>query len=76
MLGCAAEMVAGRGVEVSTVVCFGDPRRELERIAADHDVDLIAVGPRGLGGFAKLVVGTVAGHLTEYADVPVAVVPA
>ncbi|MFN3215792.1 MAG: universal stress protein [Acidimicrobiales bacterium] len=75
MLGSAAEMVAEAGVEVSTVVGYGDPRRELERIAAEHDVDLIVVGPRGLGGFAKLVVGTVAGHLTEYADVPVAVVP-
>jgi nucleotide-binding universal stress UspA family protein len=75
MLGSAAEMVAAAGVDVSTVVGYGDPRRELERIAVEHDVDLIAVGPRGLGGFAKLVVGTVAGHLTEYADVPVAVIP-
>lgn len=75
MIGSAAEMVASAGVDVSTIVGYGDPRRELERIAADHDVDLITVGPRGLGGFAKLVVGTVAGHLTEYADVPVAVVP-
>ena len=76
MLGSAAEMVAGAGAELSTVIGYGDPRRELERIAAEHDVDLIVVGPRGLGGFAKMVMGTVAGHLTEYADVPVAVVPA
>lgn len=75
MLAAATEVVAGAGVDVSTVVGYGDPRRELERIASEHDVDLIVVGPRGLGGFAKLVVGTVAGHLTEYAEVPVAVVP-
>lgn len=75
LLGDAAESVAVAGVDVSTVVGYGDPRRELERIAAEHGVDLIVVGPRGLGGFAKLVVGTVAGHLTEYAEVPVAVVP-
>jgi nucleotide-binding universal stress UspA family protein len=76
MLDRAVEHVRSQGVEASVATGFGDPRRELERIADQHGAGLIVVGPRGLGGITKLVLGTVAAHLSEYADRPVVVVPA
>lgn len=75
MVERAAATVGSAGVAVSTVVGVGDPRHELERIADDHAVDLVVVGTRGLGPIAKLITGTVAAHLSEYADRPVAVIP-
>lgn len=75
MLDRAVDEALSQGVEASTVTEFGDPRRELERIADEHAADLIVVGPRGIGGITKLVLGTVAAHLSEYAARPVVVVP-
>lgn len=76
MLERAATEASSKGVEAETVTGFGDPREELERIAEAHGADLIVVGPRGVGGISKLVLGTVASHLTEYAEHPVVVIPA
>lgn len=76
MVEAAAAQLAGQGVDCSTLTVVGDPRRSIEQIADDNQVDLIVVGPRGKGGLTKLVLGTVAAYLTEHADQPVAVVPA
>lgn len=75
MLDEAAKTVVDVGVPCLTATSYGDPRRVLEAMAEEHHADLIVVGPRGLGPIGKLVLGTVAAHLSEYADRPVVVIP-
>jgi nucleotide-binding universal stress UspA family protein len=52
----------------------GLPAQEL--VAASSDADLVVVGSRGGGGFAKLVLGSVSNQVASHAACPVAVIPA
>jgi len=42
--------------------------------AAKEDVDLIIVGTRGLGGFKKMLIGSVSSGVISHANCPVLVV--
>jgi nucleotide-binding universal stress UspA family protein len=42
--------------------------------AESNNVDLIILGSRGLGGFKKLLLGSVASGLSQYSKVPVMIV--
>jgi nucleotide-binding universal stress UspA family protein len=59
--------------EVIVTVTTGDVAEELVR--ASHDADLLVVGSRGSGGFAKLLMGSVSSQVTHHAACPVVVVP-
>ena len=54
-------------------VVNGFAAREL--IAASQDADLLVVGSRGGGGFAKLVMGSVSSQVIQHAACPVVVIP-
>src|SRR5690606_11466224 len=59
-------------VAVERRLVFGEPVPTL--IDAASGADLLVVGARGLGGFARLLVGSVSGQCLEHAPCPVAVV--
>jgi nucleotide-binding universal stress UspA family protein len=59
-------------VLVQPLVKQGRPAKVL--IDESADADLLVVGPRGHGGFAGLVLGSVSQHVAAYAKCPVAVI--
>lgn len=58
-------------VEVRTVVRYGTPASVL--LNAAREASLLVVGSRGLGGFAGLLLGSVAQHCAQHAACPVVV---
>ena len=54
-------------------VCQGDPSEEILRFAEDHDVDLIVIGPEGLTGVGRLLLGSTADKVVRRASCPVLV---
>jgi len=59
------------------VTVLGVPGIPAEKIlGAARDADMIVVGSRGAGGFKKLLMGSVASHVTLHAHCPVVVIPA
>jgi nucleotide-binding universal stress UspA family protein len=61
------------GVPVTVRALSGTAADEL--INASEDADLLVVGARGAGGFARLVLGSVSTQVTHHALCPVVVVP-
>ncbi len=70
--GVASE-IGGTAPEVTVTIVTGDPAEELVR--ASHDADLLVVGARGSGGFARLLLGSVGSQVTHHASCPVVIVP-
>ena len=68
----ARNEIGGTGPEVTVNVVTGDPAEEL--ISASRDADLVAVGSRGSGGFASLLMGSVSSKVTHHAACPVVVI--
>jgi nucleotide-binding universal stress UspA family protein len=52
----------------------GNPADEIVATADDHDVDLVVVGARGLGGMARLLLGSVSERVLRHARCPVLIV--
>ena len=77
----AEELVAGvaaavklEGVSIETHVGSGSPAEMLAELARTGDVDLVAVGHRGRGAVARLLLGSVADRLVQISSKPVLVV--
>jgi nucleotide-binding universal stress UspA family protein len=59
--------------DVTVDVCTGSAAEEL--ITASRRADLLVVGSRGSGGFARLVMGSVSSQVVHHAACPVVVIP-
>ncbi|HEY9085873.1 MAG TPA: universal stress protein [Candidatus Tyrphobacter sp.] len=60
---------------VSTILAYGNPTEELERIAVQANATMIVIGSHGRTGLSRLVMGSVAEGVVRIASVPVMVVP-
>jgi len=62
-------------VRFRCLVRDGAPAEMILRTALDEGADLIVMGSRGHGGFAELLMGSVAHQVSHHARVPVVVIP-
>jgi nucleotide-binding universal stress UspA family protein len=69
-----ASLLRSAGLNVTTVVEFGDPAQTIIGHAQDTYAQLIVVGSRRLGPIASAVLGSVSAHLVDHAPCPVLVV--
>lgn len=60
--------------QVNVTAVSGSPAEEL--LAAAGNADMLVVGSRGAGGFARLLMGSVSAQVTHHAHCPVVVIPA
>lgn len=68
-----AEMGQSQPPSVTVRAVDGFPVQEL--IEASRDADLVVLGSRGAGGFARLTMGSVSSQVVHHAHCPVVVVP-
>ena len=58
--------------ELTVTVAYGSTAEEL--VNASRDADMLVVGSRGNGEFARLLMGSVSSQVARHADCPVAVI--
>jgi len=63
-----------RPKSVTVEVIGGVPAEEL--VNASTDADMIVVGSRGTGGFARLMLGSVGNQVVQHAHCPIVIIPA
>jgi nucleotide-binding universal stress UspA family protein len=61
------------GVPVERTVTSGAPAATI--LEAAEDADLVVIGRRGMGGFKRLLLGSVSEHVARHAPCPVVVMP-
>jgi nucleotide-binding universal stress UspA family protein len=71
----AAGLAGDSGVDIDTVVEFGDKAEALAQVAAKRGASMIVVGSRGESQLKGLVLGSVSHKLLHLSEVPVLVVP-
>jgi nucleotide-binding universal stress UspA family protein len=59
---------------VTVEAVSGIPAEEM--VNASKDADMIVVGSRGVGGFARLLLGSVGSQVVHHAHCPIVIVPA
>jgi nucleotide-binding universal stress UspA family protein len=69
----AAELGQPQPLSVTVRAMTGFPAHEL--IEASREADLVVLGSRGAGGFARLMMGSVSSQVVHHAHCPVVVVP-
>ncbi|MBO0815034.1 MAG: universal stress protein [Actinobacteria bacterium] len=68
-----AQLGEAQPPSVTVRAVTGYPAEEL--INASKDADVLVVGSRGAGGFARLIMGSVSSQVVHHAHCPVVVIP-
>ena len=74
-LGRVRASLEAQGLEVTTMVCIGEPACAILDVAAQQHADLIVINSRGGGGWPLPFLGSVAKKVAGAAAVPVLVLP-
>ncbi|WP_088187954.1 universal stress protein [Desulfosporosinus sp. FKA] len=61
-------------LQIKTVVKRGHAAETIIKYASDNEIDLIVMGTRGLGGFKKMLIGSIAQKVVSYSNTPVMVI--
>jgi nucleotide-binding universal stress UspA family protein len=70
----AAAQLDDKITRVTRYTPTGDPAEEIVATANDFDTDLVVVGARGLGGMARVLLGSVSEKVLHHARCPVLIV--
>jgi nucleotide-binding universal stress UspA family protein len=70
----AAKALLPRSTDVRTLVTEGDPGIEIVRATEEMQIDMIALGSRGLGRLKGFLIGSTSLTAARYARCPVAIV--
>lgn len=68
------ERFVARGLEADTVLLTGEPADEIVKLAAEREVDLIAMSTHGHRFLADLILGSTAHKVRHTVEVPVLLV--
>ena len=74
IVGDAADVFKEKGFKVNTLIKEGHVGKTIVETADELDVDLVAMGTRGLSGIQALILGSVARYVANHAHCPVLVV--
>ena len=72
----AAGQLDDKITRVTRYTPTGDPAEEILKTTQDFDTDLVVVGARGLGGVARVLLGSVSEKVLHHARCPVLIVKA
>ena len=66
--------LADENIEGISITSYGDAGVKIVEEATKHNVDLIVVGSRGLGGIKSFLLGSVSNYVLHHTDIPVLVI--
>ena len=70
-----AALSGPRPESVTVQAVSGIPAEALMEVAANMNADMIVLGSRGSGGFARLALGSVSTQVAHHAPCPVVIIP-
>jgi universal stress protein A len=73
-LSLVAEEIRAHGLEAEPMFRAGNPYEEIVNAAKETGIDLIVIGSHGYAGLGRLLLGSTADRVLQYAPCPVLVV--
>lgn len=73
-LSRVAEQIRAKGMEAEPILKVGNPYEKIVSAAKETGVDLIVIGSHGHGALGRLLLGSTAERVVQYAPCPVLVV--
>jgi universal stress protein A len=73
-LSLVADQIHANGLEAESILRVGNPYEEIVNVAKEFRIDLIVIGSHGYTGLSRLLLGSTADRVLQYAPCPVLVV--